>query len=453
MEYFLSGGGIERRVRDYMKNQKMLPPKGGGILCAVSGGADSMCLLSLLRSILPPLEIRLAAAHFNHNLRGNESLRDEIFVRSFCAANSIELFTGGGDIAALASANGLGIEEAAREARYAFLSDTAKKNGFDYIATAHNADDNLETIIFNLARGTGLRGLSGIPPVRDNIVRPLLSVSRDDIEAYVLENEIAYVTDSSNLSDEYSRNRIRHTVIPLLKEINHAAVDNAFRASRLLRGDDDFIQSLAADFIASHGSGGRLPAAALAALPRPVAARVIRSMTGRNLSEAHVSAVLDLCTDGSPSASRNLPGVRALREYEYIVFGDKMPGIIPPGVISPGDNFSLYPGGPRITCKIVRVPPDIHSSLNIFYFKPDSICGRIFVRSRQSGDSIKLQGRGLTKALHKLFIEAKIPREKRELVPVFCDGRGLLAVGGFGISEHAAAMPGENAILIEINEC
>jgi len=452
MENF-PAGGIEHRVRDYMKNQQMLPPEGGGILCAVSGGADSMSLLSLLRAILPPLGIRLAAAHYNHRLRGDESNRDDMFVRSFCVGNAIDFFVGGADVAALAGANGLGIEEMAREARYAFLSETAQKNGLDRIATAHNADDNLETIIFNLARGTGLRGLAGIPPVRDNIIRPLLPVSREEVEAYVLENEIAYVTDSSNLSDEYSRNKIRHTVIPLLKEINPAAVGNAFRAAHLIRGDDEYLQSLADEFISAHSSGRRLPAAALAALPRPVAARVVRSMTERSLGETHVSAVLGLCAEDSPSASCDLPGIRVSREYEYIVFGGGGTGIILPGIITPGDNFSLYTGGPRITCKIVRVPPDIHSSLNIFYFKPDSICGRISVRSRQSGDSIKLRGRGVTKTLHKLFIEAKIPREARGLVPVLSDERGLLAVGGFGIAEHAAAMPGENAVLIEINEC
>ena len=183
-----------------------LLPRGSRVLCAVSGGADSMCLLHMLWSRREELGIEVAAAHFEHGLRGEESLRDAAFVESYCADNNILCVVSHGNVPEYAEKNGLGAEEAARILRYEFLEKKARELGFDRIATAHNADDNAETMLFNLCRGAGLTGLCGIPPMRGNIVRPLLDMTRTDIEKYLCEHGVPHVEDSSNQRDDYSRN-------------------------------------------------------------------------------------------------------------------------------------------------------------------------------------------------------------------------------------------------------
>ena len=445
--------GILAQVSDYMLKNEMLPPQGGGILCAVSGGADSMCMLSILCKIAPSADIKVAAAHFNHHLRGNEALRDEMFVRRFCEEAGIEFFSGEADVKALSVSRGIGIEEAARDARYSFLENTALENNFSRIMTAHNADDNLETIILNLARGSGSRGLAGIPPRRGIIARPVLILTRAEIEAYMCEDNLPFVMDSTNLSTDYSRNKVRHSVLPVLRELNPAAAENSLKASRLLREDDDYLNTLAEEFVRNHRSGNKLPASALSALPRPVSSRAVRLMSQPySVGEVHVNTVLELCDNPSPSASCNLPGFRVRREYDFVVFQSVNTGRIQPRNIFPGDNFELYPGGPHITCQIAKNPPNINTSLNTFYFKNDNIYGRILVGLRKMGDSIRLSNRGITKSLRKLFIEAKIPKEERDLVPIIRDDHGVIAVGGFGVAERVAALPGEEALEIKIEE-
>ncbi|MDE6107466.1 MAG: tRNA lysidine(34) synthetase TilS, partial [Oscillospiraceae bacterium] len=186
----------EALIREY----GMFPP-GCKVLCAVSGGADSVCLLHWLSQ---QKDISLMAAHFNHQLRGEESDRDQQFVRELCEKWHILLTVGQGDVASHAKKQGLSIEEAARNLRYAFLRETAEKNGCDFIATAHNADDNLETLLLNLTRGAGLQGLTGISPQQGVLVRPLLTTTRKEIEAYLRSYSLSHVEDGTNTDETYS---------------------------------------------------------------------------------------------------------------------------------------------------------------------------------------------------------------------------------------------------------
>lgn len=197
-----------------------LLPQNGGVLCAISGGADSVYLLCRLCELRESLGLRVWAAHYNHCLRGAESDRDEDFVRALCAGLGVEAYFGRGDVAAFARENGLGTEGAARRLRYEFLEQTADALGADAIATAHTADDNAETMLLNLARGAGLRGLCGIPPRRGRVIRPILGVTREEIDAYLEGQGVAHVEDSSNAGDDYARNRIRHHAVPALRSVN-----------------------------------------------------------------------------------------------------------------------------------------------------------------------------------------------------------------------------------------
>jgi tRNA(Ile)-lysidine synthase len=283
-------------------------PAGCRVLCAVSGGADSVYLLCRLLEIAPDRKFSVCAAHYNHGLRGAESDRDEAFVRELCEEKGVKFISGRGDVAAFAAGCGTGIEEAARVLRYDFLERAADALQADRIATAHTADDNAETMLMNLARGAGLRGLGGIPPVRGRLIRPMLTVTRAEILDYLAAHGTGHVEDSSNASDEYARNRVRHYAVPALTGVNAGFVANAARTAALLREDEAFLVSLAQTFLHENMADGRVPADRLAALPRPVSARAVRLLAG-DCAEKHVDAVLRLAL-GEGLGYADLPGMR-----------------------------------------------------------------------------------------------------------------------------------------------
>ena len=224
----MRNNGLLRSAADTIRRYDMLR-QGERVLVALSGGADSVSLLLVLQAL--GYEVR--AFHLNHCLRGAESDRDEAFCRALCAERGVPLHVGRCDIAALSQ--GKAVEETARRERYRLLERAAER---DKVATAHTADDNLETVLFHLVRGSGAKGVSGIPPVRGAVIRPLLFAERREIEAFLRENGQDYVTDSSNLSDDYTRNRLRHSVLPVLREINPAAAQSALRLGEQLRQDE-----------------------------------------------------------------------------------------------------------------------------------------------------------------------------------------------------------------------
>ncbi len=222
---------------------------GARVLCAVSGGVDSIYLLYRMTELAAQRGFTVGCAHFNHGLRGAESDRDEAFVRTQCAHLGVPFYAGRGDVA---SVRGMGTEGAARQLRYAFLTDCAAAHGYDWIATAHTADDNAETLLLNLARGCGLRGLTGIPPQRGKLLRPMLDTTRAEAEAYLAAHGIAHVDDSTNASDAYARNRVRHHAVPALESVNAAFVQHAADTAALLREDERFLGGLAAEFLAGR---------------------------------------------------------------------------------------------------------------------------------------------------------------------------------------------------------
>jgi len=437
-------------VKQYSDRYDMLP-EGSSVLCAVSGGADSVALLHVLHA-LPGLNV--VCAHYNHCLRGAESDRDEQFVLDLCRELQIPCFTGQGDVAQYAAAQGIGIEIAARKLRYAFLQRTAQEQGCTRIATAHHAGDNAETVLMHLIRGSGLRGLCGIAPVRGNIVRPLLNVTRGEIEAYLAEHRLSHVEDSSNQSDTYTRNRIRHQLLPMLTGLNNNAEENICTAAELLREDEEYLSSLAEVFLAEHRDGDCLPAAALTVLPKPVRIRALRAMCGEDIAKTHLDALEALCLSTASRASTDIPGMRVIKEHGRLTFGAPAaaPDRLPPRTIAPGETVSLPEIGMEAVCAETIYTKEIHNSFNTFIFKSEMICGRITIASRTAGDSIRLAGRGCTKTLKKLFSEAEIPLEARALIPVICDGAGVAAVCGFGVAERLTPVSGDRVTVIKLQE-
>ena len=281
----------------WMERWHMLPEKGGVILCAVSGGRDSICLLDYLHTLGQERGFTAAAGHLNHLMRPTAQ-RDEDFVRSFCARRDIPFYTERADVYALCGTWGLTVEETGRRARYEFLQRTAEVIGAEKIATAHHQNDLAETVLLQLLRGTGPQGLTGIPPVRGNIVRPLLDTPRRDIERYIAEHELAYVTDETNGDTAYARNRLRLEIWPELEGINPRAAEHIACTADILRREDAYLDALAAERLRSTGTG--VDCEALLAAPEALRPRMLRLLldrlpTGRkDLGAVHLTALEQL---------------------------------------------------------------------------------------------------------------------------------------------------------------
>lgn len=401
--------------------------RGEAVVCAVSGGADSMALLWGMYLLKDKLEISLSAAHFNHHLRGEESDRDEAFVRRFCADYSIPLTVGGGQVVARAK----GLEAAAREARYGFLKGLPGK-----IATAHTADDNAETVLMHLVRGTGLKGLGGIAPVNGKLIRPMLEITRREVLDFLSEYSIPYIEDSSNLGDDFLRNRLRHHVMPLLRAENPSLPQNLSEMAMRLRLDE---QALAAVCDAKKTNQVAELRTLEPAIRRRVLSGILLDAGVKEPEAAHIHAVEQLVFSDNPSAKAHFPnGVTITRNYGVLepLSGEKQ--LQAQELTCPGE---CYLQGVKITCAPNNSPEKTTTS---FAFTPK---GKLVVRTRETGDVIRLSGG--TKSLKKLFIDEKIPSAQRNAVPVLADGEGVVGVVGFGGNLNRISPDGTVRIQIE----
>lgn len=390
---------------------------GDTVICAVSGGADSMALLWGMYLLREKLQIRLEAAHFNHGLRGEESNRDARFVRQFCADYGITLHEGSGAVVA----GKKGLEAAARDARYGFLDSLSGK-----IATAHTADDNVETVLMHFLRGTGLKGLGGIAPVSGKRIRPMLTVTREQVMAFLKEYSISYVTDSSNEEDLFLRNRMRHHVIPLLKQENPKLAENVSNMAMRLRFDEQALEEL---------TEGSPSVTQLRSAPPALRARYLSRFlreNGVHEPEAeHIALLEKLVFSPKPSARADLPGgIRVTRNYDCLESAKAEQ--TPEAVELPMEGTVRLPQwGVVVT---ISNAEEILQATDVFTVCPK---GKMILRSRQTGDEMTLAGG--TKSLKKLLIDRKIPAAQRLKIPVIADEKGVLGVYGIGVNQRRTA--------------
>lgn len=383
---------------------------GDTLICAVSGGADSMALLTGMYLLRDKLGIILEAVHFNHCLRGEESDADEAFVVDYCKSLNIPIHICREQI----TAGKKGLEAAARDARYAFFETLSGK-----IATAHTADDNAETVLMHLLRGTGLRGLGGISPQRGRIIRPMLGITRQQVLTFLGEYYVSYRNDSSNDTDLFLRNRLRHHVMPLLQEENPRLCENLSSMALRLRQDEEALQFFSqAEYPLCVSDLRQRPAA----VRTRILERFLKDAGVKEPEAEHLRLADALIFSEKPSCRVVFPGdVLVYRQYDLLLCGPlpQQPEAVCltcPGTACFGDY--------RITCE-----PAVsceHSS-NVFTLSVD---GELWVRSRRSTDAMKTSGG--TKSLKKLFIDSKIPAMQRDFIPVLSDNNGVAAVLGFG---------------------
>ena len=390
------------KLEAFLRQYQMIA-RGDHIICAVSGGADSMALLFAMYLLKEKLGIDLSAAHFNHHLRGQESDRDEQFVKNFCDGYGIPLHLGSGEIVP----GNKGLEAAARDARYAFLCSLPGT-----IATAHTADDNAETVLMHLVRGTGLKGLGAIAPINGRVIRPMLGITRAEVEAFLEEYHVEHITDSSNDTDAFLRNRLRHHVMPLLIKENPKLAENLSAMALRLRQDEEALSQLAE-------SGDILSVTALRAQPPAIRVRSLEQFLKkcgvRELEAQHIELAQALVFSDNPSARGSFPGgITVSRNY---------------------DTLEVLSGEPQQNMRILCSPAhEIINTPEVFTVNP---VGTVHIRARKSGDVMRLSGG--SKSLKKLFIDRKIPAAYRDLVPVICDDAGIIGVYGIGVNLDRAA--------------
>ncbi len=270
---------MENKLIDTVERYNMLD-SGDNVIVGVSGGADSIALLHCLYSLSKKLGIKVCACHINHNLRGEESRRDEYFVRGFCDSLGIPLQVFSIDVTGNVKKHE-SIEERARKMRYSCFEKMCNEKNAK-LATAHTASDNAETVFINILRGTGTKGLTGIPPIRGNIIRPILRCTRDDIEEYCRINSLEFVTDSTNLNDDYTRNKIRHNIIPLLKEFNPSLLTAVSRMTSAVYDDNAYLEQVSLTAKEQCRVENGYSAIKLSELDRPILTRVISSVLSEN---------------------------------------------------------------------------------------------------------------------------------------------------------------------------
>lgn len=417
---------------------------GDRVVCALSGGGDSVALLHCLLALKEALQISVAAAHFNHCLRGTESDADEAFVRQLCAQWGVELTVGRGDPRSRA---GESPEEAARNLRYAFLLE---QEGL--IATAHHGDDQLETVLLNLLRGTGLPGLCGMQPRTGRLLRPMLTVPKAEIEAYLAANGLPCRFDSSNGCDDALRNRLRHHVIPLLKQENPNLTETASRMTTLLQQDEAYLRQQTDQLLAQAADQDGYRCCILLEAPAVLRRRAIRQLLAvPKPSMAHVEQVERLLQNCAGSASVALPGgVTAIREYDRLRFLTTPPEDgFSSLCIRPGETVPIPELGLTVSFRGPVLLESKTDQRSVFAIKADGGFPAICIRSRQSGDRLLLPGGH--KTLKKCMIDQKIPAAQRSRLPVLEDDRGIFAVYQLGCHTARQAHPGEMAWIIQFH--
>ena len=444
-----------KKVRDYMREHEMTAP-GDAVIVALSGGADSVCLLTVLKQLATP-EFLLRAVHVHHGIRGAEADRDEAFAQKLCESLSVPLCVAYCHVPAYAAEHGLSEEEAGRILRYQVLEKEAGKWEQELpagsrvkIALAHHRDDNAETILHHLLRGSGLTGLAGIRPVQGRRIRPLLCVGREEIRAYLEAGHISWCEDSTNQSPDYTRNRIRSQVLPLLKTaVNEQAEGHILQAGQIIGQADAYLRQQAEEIWQEAVCGreedlAAIPLTAFARQPEILKTYLIRHMLDqlhpgwKDIGSRHFTAIAELA--GKPVGSRlDLPGgLMARTGYETLEIVRKTEREVSVKTESGADGeIHGRQTVPELHMTVFSRQKDQEIPKNQYtkWFDYDKIKGTLSVRTRRTGDYLILPSGG-SKTIARYMIDEKIPKEKREQILLLAEGSHVLWVVGFRISEY-----------------
>lgn len=451
---------MQKRVKEYMREHRMVEA-GDRVLVGLSGGADSVCLLCLLYEMQEELNIEISALHVHHGLRGQEADRDRKYAEELCRKLKVPCFVVHRDVAAYANAKGLSTEEAGRILRYEAFEEEAKRLGEDgtgvKIAVAHHGDDQAETILHNLLRGSGLKGLGGMPPVRDKIIRPLLCCSRVEILEYLRQKRLNYCEDSTNAESDYTRNKLRNQILPLLvSQINQGAVEHILQAGEIASQADEYLVRKAKEILLEYGRGEnerveisrKILWEQETILQTYIIFEMLQKWAGnrKDIASCHVELIRELLKK-EVGAQVDLPyALTAGVTYDDLWIEKKVPFDLT-------DKQEEKPLPALVfTCfsyeKHMKIPEKRYTK----WFDYDKIESTLSVRIRQTGDYMVLKDGG-RKTVKAFMIDEKIPREQREQIPVLAEKNHVLWIVGYRISEYYKVTDQTRQVLqVEMNE-
>lgn len=421
---------LRKKVEALVLENQMEDMYSGAIL-GFSGGADSSALLHLLKDKTK----NLVCVHINHMIRGDEANRDEAFARDICQKYGVRLLTYKVDVPAISKERKKGLEETAREIRYEIFNSLLEKSPeYKCIVTAHNLDDSLETVIFNFARGTGPRGLIGIMPRQGKLYRPLVAASKREILEYCEKNNIPYVTDSTNSDTAYTRNHIRHNIIPALEKINPDVLGASKRLSSILTSDEEYFNKLCDKVIEENKIENKIDLTLLNSLERSVASRLFAKILGAPIDYCSVVSCIELAKKGEAGSLLNLPNgisfkiergyahflkTSDLKEQSYKIELKNGLNTIEQISMVIAVNDSTEPEGYTLNCELSLDAQKIKAPL--------------YARQKMDGDTIK-SGK-MTKKLKKLFVDKHIPSHLRTKIPVITMEEKIIAVPGVAVCD------------------
>lgn len=456
---------LTEKVRHRLKQSRMLE-KGDTVVCAVSGGPDSMVMLHLLCALKAEFGLRLVVAHLNHNLRGKEAAGDCAFVKK--AANALGLrFVSRRLAKGELDAKGESLQEAARQSRYSFFADVARLVRAQRVATGHTLDDQAETVLFRFLKGASTAGLGGIPPVRGLFIRPIIDVTRAEIEEYTTANAVAFITDSSNLTDKYLRNSIRHNLIPVIESsYNPNIKETIARTAALLRLDNAFLEAVASeaytDALVTVSAQtqtfecAKLRAKAPAILSRVFLKALAKLSDGCDAYSHDVEAFLNLVASKKPNITVKAAGVWITRAYDSVTVSAMS------SAKSDGFAFTLKTpcvinakdAGFRLKATLLRrPPPSIDAGPDVAYFDYEALAGPIIVRPYLPGDRMQPIGMKGRKKIKDIYIDAHIPASSRPRIPLLLREDAVIWIAGVKRSDmYKVTEKTERVLMVEYSK-
>lgn len=454
-----------KKVEDFIIDNNMIKAEEK-ILVALSGGPDSVCLLHILYSLKEKLNINLGAIHINHMLRGEEALEDERYVSDICEKLGIDCYIERIDINKVASENNISLEMAGREERYKAFENIRERYGYDKIAVAHNANDQAETILMRMMRGTGLEGLVGIKAIRGGgIIRPILCLNRNEIESYCAENHLMPRIDKSNMERVYSRNKVRLDILPYMKEnFNKDIIDTLNRMALILSKDNEYIEEQSKkcyeEYCKYTNDKLIIKQDLFIKEKEAIVTRVIKrafkeiSNSHQNFEMKHIYDVIDLYNRGTGKSINLTNSIIAENTYGDIIFKKKknvknVKKETEVSVMKESINEEIEFKNYIIKMEVIDKEKGIEFSNNplIKLFDYDKIEERIVIRTRKDGDKMKPLGIKGTKKLKDIFINLKVPKEERDIIPLICFDDEIAWIVGYKVSESFKITKGTNRVL------
>ncbi|MDP2167257.1 MAG: tRNA lysidine(34) synthetase TilS [Thermodesulfovibrionales bacterium] len=440
------------KITSTIKKHSMLSGRET-VLIGLSGGPDSVCLTRILKKLSNRLNLTLHALYVDHGLRPGETEKEAAFSKNLCDSLEIQFHIRHVDVKAYAKEHGLNRQEAGRLLRYQALEEKAFEIKAGRIAVGHNLDDQTETFLMRILRGSGTKGLSGIPPVRGKIIRPLIEAERAGIEGFLYAEGAGYIVDSSNLKEDYLRNRLRASLIPALRDFNPNIAETVSHTAEVFREEDRYLELIVTKTLMRLISKKTDRLIALFIIPleitdKVILRRVIRRAVGetkglRGISFNHIEDIIGLIKHGKAGDRLHLPkGIRVVKHYSTLLMTSEPPLLLGTYELEPGGQAVIKEAGITITASVGARPhregalPPEQKGKDTALFDADKLSFPLIIRPRAKGDFFYPAGFGRKKKLQDFFVNEKIPRDERDIVPVVTSGSDIIWVAGMREDER-----------------